>query len=164
MPEADPSPAEFLADPLSTIARSERRNLLLAATAGVLVAKVGLIPTQLSALGISLTVPNQSAFVIVVACTVLYFFGAFLFYGLADFLIWRGKYQDYLEQVERYNQNWTKGDQAAYDELREGVPDNAWVYRLSKPVAFARLAFEFVLPLALGLYVVISLGLLVCRP
>lgn len=164
MTETDPSPVEFLADPLSPIARSERRNLLLAAAAGILVAKVGLIPTQLSALGISLTVTNQSAFVIVVIFTVIYFLGAFFFYGLADFLIWRKKYQDYLEQVERYNQNWTEGNQEAYDELRKSVPDIAWVYRHARSLVFARLVFEFILPIAVGLYAAISLGLLVCCP
>ncbi len=86
---SEPNPVEFLADPLSPITRIERRNLLLASTAGILIAKAGLIPTQISALGITLSDPNQSTFIVVMALTVVYFLCAFVVYGVADFFIWR---------------------------------------------------------------------------
>lgn len=155
MPE--PNPVEFLTDPLSLITRIERRNLLLASTAGILVAKAGLLPTQISALGISLSVSNQSAFIVVMALTVTYFVFAFLLYGIADFFVWRKKYQDYLEHVDAYMESWSQEDQRYYDERRERVPEIGWLYRGAKPIAFIRAFFEHCLPVFIGLYAAIIL-------
>jgi len=138
---SEPTPVEFLADPLSAITRSERRNLLFASIAGILLAKAGLVPTQIAAFGIVLSVPEQSTFLVIVALIVLYFLGAFIVYGLADFFILRKKYQDYLEHVDTYMESWSLEDQRAYDERRSRVPDIAWLYRGSKPVALARVLF-----------------------
>ena len=149
---SEPNPVEFLADPLSPITRIERRNLLLASTAGILIAKAGLIPTQISALGITLSDPNQSTFIVVMALTVVYFLCAFIVYGVADFFIWRKKYQDYLEHVEAYMDSWSQEDQHSYDERRVRVPEIAWLYRGAKPVAFIRTFFEYCLPVFVGLY------------
>lgn len=85
---------------------------------------------------------------------VIYFVAAFIIYGLADFLVWRHKYQDYLEEVEQHSRDWTMEDQAQYDELRQAVPSIAWTYRLSKPIAWLRVLFEFALPVFVGLYAV----------
>lgn len=85
---------------------------------------------------------------------IVYFLAAFIIYGLSDFLVWRHKYQDYLENVEHHSRDWSLEDQAQYDELRQSVPSVAWVYRVSKPIAWLRIFFEFVLPVFVGLYAV----------
>jgi amino acid transporter len=94
-----PSPAEFLSDPLSDVARKERRNLLIASTTAILAATMGLAPAHISALGIEFSPPAQSSFVVLVALIVVYFIAAFVLYGISDFFIWRKKYQDYLVAV-----------------------------------------------------------------
>lgn len=150
----DPGPEDYLVDPLSEITRKERRNLLLATMVGVLVSKAGLVPTKLAAFGVELAAPAQKTFVLLVALSVLYFIGAFLTYGISDFLIWRKKYQDYLEAEEIFMQGWSMEDQRAYDELRESIPDITWLYRWSKPTAFIRILFEYAVPLLFGIYTV----------
>lgn len=151
------NPVEFLSDPLSQITRIERRNLLITSTAGILVAKGGLIPTQISALGITLSAPNQSAFIVVMALTVVYFLCAFVVYGVADFFIWRKKYQDYLEHVESYLDNWSQEDQYRHDERRGKIPEIAWLYRGASPVAYIRAFFEYFIPILAGFYASIIL-------
>lgn len=153
----EPSPVEYLTDPLSDITRKERRNLLIASTIGVLVSKAGLIPSKLSTFGIEFSPPAQDTFVMIVAFTVLYFIGAFMIYGISDFLIWRKRYQDYLEGVEGKIESWSMEDQAAYDELHTRIPNIGWLYRVSKLAAFARIAFEYAVPLLYGLFVVVTL-------
>ena len=154
---ADPSPVEFLGDPLSDIARKERRNLLIASTLGVLVAWAGLVPNNISAFGIELSAPAQDAFVRLVALSVLYFTSAFILYGVSDFLIWRTRYQDYLERLESRMQNWSQEDQHKYDELQRNVPDIGWVYKMSRPSAVARILFEYVVPILYGVLVIVGL-------
>lgn len=152
-----PTPADFLGDPLSDVSRRERRNLLASSTIAVLTAHAGLIPTRISALGVELTSPGQSAFLVLFAAVVIYFLTAFVVYGFSDFLLWRHKYHDYLEKAEITTRNWTQDDQMNYDELRQHVPSIAWLYRISKPAAHVRIVFEFPFPILVGLYAIYAL-------
>ncbi|OAI09362.1 hypothetical protein A1359_02260 [Methylomonas lenta] len=147
----EPNPVDYLNDPLNEITRKERRNLLIASTVGLLVAKAGMVPTKFEAFGIELSVPDQEVFVILMLLIVLYFLAAFVIYGISDFLVWRKKYQDYLEQVAGSDANWSPKDQYNYDELHSTVPGIAWLYAWSKPAAFARSIFEFSVPVIFAL-------------
>ena len=145
-----PSPTELLFDPLSDIARKERRNLLIASTAGILVATMGLVPTRLSILGNEFSALEQNHFVIVVASVIAYFVVAFLVYGVSDFLISRNKRHDYLVAVAVEMQGLTEKDQHDYDELHTDTPHIHWIYVWSKPAFFFRTPLEFVFPILVG--------------
>lgn len=147
----EPNPVDYLNDPLSEITRTERRNLLIASTVGLLVAKGGLVPSKILAFDIELPVPEQEVFITLVALTVFYFVAAFVIYGVSDFFVWRKKYQDYLEQVSHFQESWSEQDQNSYDELHTSVPKITWLYRCSKPVAFTRILFEYAVPIIFGL-------------
>jgi hypothetical protein len=148
----DPTPIEYLGDPLSDVSRRERRNLIITSALSALVAQTGLIPTQISALGIGFSPLAQTSFLIFLMVAIAYFLLAFVTYGLTDYLIWRHKYQDYLIRVERAIQNWTFEAQAAEDELSDSIPSNRWAYVASKPAAFFRIFFDFFLPVIIGIY------------
>jgi len=113
----EPDPREYLADPLSPIARAERRNLLLAATLAILIAHVNLVPTRMSALGLEFAPPAQASFLVVTALVVGYFMLAFATYALADLFVWRKRYYDYLAAMERESKDWTLADQIEYDVI-----------------------------------------------
>lgn len=155
MPE--PDPREYLADPLSSIARAERRNLLLAATLAILIAHVNLVPTRMSALGLEFAPPAQASFLVVTALVVGYFMLAFATYALADLFVWRKRYYDYLAAVERESKDWTLQDQIEHDEVHANLPTIDWYYQWSPRVANVRMLFEFVLPLLVGAYAVSAL-------
>ena len=157
MSSHEPRPSDFLGDPLSDISRRERRNLVASSATAILIAHTGLVPTRISALGIELSPPAQSSFLVILGAVVAYFTAAFVIYGFSDLLVWRHKYQDYLEKVEITSQNWTQEDQVNYDELQQHVPSIAWLYRISKPAAYFRIGFEFALPLLIGLYAIYAL-------
>lgn len=152
---ADPNPSSFLEDPLSTITREERRNLLISCVITALVSHAGLLPTEISALGIKITSPEQSVFILVLAAVVFYFSFAFLIYGITDLFIWRRKYQDYLSEVQSYMESWTEEDQQAYD--MDHLPKIAWLYRWAPRIAYIRIFFEYGLPVLFGLYAIYAL-------
>lgn len=162
MAESDPS--SFLGDPLSVISRLERRNLLIASTVGLLAGHVGLIPTRISALGLEFDAPAQSAFLVVLGLVVFYMASAFFIYSIADFFIWRKRYYDYKIAVEKEASNWTQEDQEAYDEMRKSVPPIHWYWQKAYLIAWSRVAFEFALPLAVGIYTAVLLGLRAWHP
>ena len=153
----EPDPRDYLADPLSPIARAERRNLLLAATLAILVAHVNLVPTQISALGLSFAPPAQTAFLAITVFVVLYFVVAFGMYAVADLFVWRKRYYDYLAAMERESKDWTLEDQIEHDEIHANLPTIDWYYEWSPRVANVRMLFEFVLPLLVGAYAISAL-------
>ena len=149
---AEPDPRDYLADPLSPIARAERRNLLLAGTLAILISHVNLVPARITALGLEFAPPAQASFLVITALVVGYFMFAFATYALADLFVWRKRYYDYLAAVERESKDWTLQDQIEHDEIHANLPTIDWYYQWSPRVANVRMLFEFVLPLLVGAY------------
>src|SRR5262249_7973518 len=77
-----------LTDPLRDLTRKERRNLLIVSLGAILIAKAGLVPTEISALGIKLTSANKSAFLYVLAAVNIYYLLQFFVYASRDLVTW----------------------------------------------------------------------------
>jgi hypothetical protein len=152
-----PNPISLHADPLSDFARKERRHLLASSLLGFLVSQEGLVPAHPSIFGFEFSQPSPRAFEWIVVAIIVYFLIAFFIYGLSDFFGWMKRYQDYIEKVEVEGRNWTEEDQQAYDDLHADIPVRAWLYSGSKPVAVARVIFEFIIPILAGLVSLILL-------
>lgn len=75
-----------LIDLLSANTKSARRNLLISCVVGVSVAKVGLIPTKISALGIEFSNINKANFSYLVMSACAYFLATFIGYAAIDFV------------------------------------------------------------------------------
>lgn len=158
MSEADPR--EYLRDPLSAISRLERRNLLIASTVGLFVGHVGMVPTQVSALGLTFNGPAQNAFTILFILIILYMMVAFFVYAVADFFVWRKCYLDYQVASEQENSGWTLQDQDEANELGRSIPPIYWYWKYAPLVAWFRVFFDFVLPFIIGSCAVIILGIM----
>lgn len=158
------SPMEIsLRDPLSDVARKERRMLLGISVLSIFIAKTGLIPTKISALGIDLEKTNQNAFLVVMALIVLYFVAAFLIYGLADFLAWRVSYnrsarqrheEIFNELHRRMSSNDVSINTVKYVPSRSSI----WTGNIALPVSLLRSLFEFLLPIVVGAYAICALA------
>jgi len=94
----DPNPIDMLSDPLSEVTRKERRNLIGSALTYIIVVKLELVPSKISALGIELSSPAQDTFLSIFALIVCYFLCAFGLYAISDVLVWRQRFQQYLER------------------------------------------------------------------
>lgn len=75
-----------LIDLLSANTKSARRNLLISCVVGVSVAKVGLIPTKISALGIDFSNINKANFSYLVMFACAYYLATFTCYAAIDFV------------------------------------------------------------------------------
>src|SRR5690606_42025139 len=62
--------------------------------------------------------------------------------------LFRSRYQDYLEAVQTYVENWTQEDQHNYDTSQ--VPQVPWLYQRAGLVAYTRAFFEYLFPILIG--------------
>ncbi len=170
-----------LTDPLRDLTRKERRHLLSVSLGAILVAKAGLVPTEIAALGIKLTPANKSAFLFVIAAVNVYYLAQFLVYGARDLLAWtqagraaawesaerfvseeakrwREEIEKRIEQDEEYRKQYV----AHYQELEKIARSvTAWIPfpvgpRVSTIIAWAVTVFEFIIPAGVALYAIIA--------
>ena len=119
---------------------------------------MGLVPTKIQALGLEFPLAARQSFVILFAFVVVYFLLAFVIYGVADFVVWRKQYQEYLELSQLEAESWTEEQQRSYDDLHQHIPKALWLYPLSKYVTYVRVVFEFILPVLLGFASILRLA------
>lgn len=147
-----------LRDPLSRVTRNERRALLALSAAGIVIAKTGLVPSKISALGIEFSQADQKSLLRVFAIIVIYFLVGFFIYAASDFVAWRIAYQStWAEKLS--NNRRSKDKKGVENELA-----NNWLFMLhdlwvgaSFPISFIRAVFEFVVPFVIGIIAVIML-------
>ena len=71
-------------DPLSEVTRRERKVLLLASLMAFAISVGGLVPTEIEALGITLSQTQRDAMLVLVSLSILYLLAGFWIYSLAD--------------------------------------------------------------------------------
>lgn len=160
----------LLERPLSETTRKERRALLVVSTIGIAVARVGLVPTKVPALGIEFSSTETSALVFLLSLVVLYFFLLFFVYAGADIALWRASYHSLqvnaaikhvseLSEVELVAIRKGVGDQtAAENKVGDALKSRAWFLGyIVTPLSISRLILDFVFPIFLAIYAVFSL-------
>lgn len=147
-------------DPLREITREERRALLGVSTASILIAKTGLVPSEIQNLGIKFTPAEQSGLLLGLAVVVTYFLIVFIVYAMTDWLgvMW-GLHVNALDLEH----------QARLTAIERGA-GNAEVKAPASPVApfkFRRLTavmghtrrfLDFALPIAVAAFALASIG------
>ena len=176
-----------LTDPLSQSTRISRRNLLGMSALAIVSVHTGLMPTQISGLGITFSDSDQRALVSVMILGLIYFFLAFLLYAASDFLAWSNA----LLKQEATNLRKRKLN-VLCDELDLSVPiteveipkdypkerlddikqifshldfsveeelaRRSIVFRKAvRPLSALRGAFDFVMPIIFGAYAIVAL-------
>jgi hypothetical protein len=150
-----------LRDPLSDVTRRERRALLGVSAIGIVIAKTGLVPSKISALGIEFTQADQRSLLLSVAAIISYFLIAFIVYAASDFLAWRLSYGWTLIDEELEKRRLAKDVDEKERNLKNDIIEEyrlseIW-FTMSKPMSIVRAVFEFAIPIALGAYAVIVL-------
>jgi len=154
---SDPTPADYLVDPLTPESRKTRRDLLLASSVGLLVAWGGLVPTKISALGIDLSLGAQKGLTWALAIVALYLTAAFTCYGFSDFFNWRLRLQTYRERVVSYTETFTEDDEHHENEMVYRIGNISWLYNRAGYLAWARVIVDIFVPPALGFTASVSL-------
>ena len=138
-----------LGDPLTELTRKERRSLLGVGILGVAIAKTGIVPTKISALGIEFTKTDQQSLLFIIGLVVAYFFFAFVIYAWSDYLRFQRKFCELRQQQQQGRQraDASPGMKALSDE---GESKEFRVLTWSKRLIWFRIAFDFFLPAIVG--------------
>lgn len=148
--------SDSLRDPLNETTRKTRRNLLAASLAGLVIAKVGLIPTKISAFGIEFSADNQQSLVMLLALVIAYFAAAFFVYSYSEFTAWQLAFRSQeLQQLEEGLQR-TKNILQTDEEIWFHKQAERTYYQ-ARPTFIVRIFVEFVVPVCFAGYVVVSL-------
>ena len=158
MSETTPSSLSLrLRDPLSAVARKERKFLLGVSIIGISIIKARIVPTKIPALGVEFGHTDQQSLLWILGLITLYFLIAFIIYAVSDFLAWRidlwqaedaDLESDYIEIMEDVNLG---GLQEFRTKIREKISN---LSKMSMPVPPIRAIFEFVLPVIVGIYTI----------
>jgi len=81
-------------DPLSDVTRKERKFLILFSTISISIVLTGLIPTEISALGVKFDQANQAAILFVFISVIVYYLASFSSYMYYDRSLWKIKLSD----------------------------------------------------------------------
>ncbi|MBC5831559.1 hypothetical protein [Vibrio metschnikovii] len=148
--------SDRLREPLNETTRKARRNLLAAAVVGVVIAKVGLVPTKISAFGVDFTSANQESLLLLLACAIGYFSITFVVYLYSELIAWqlvfRSKEMEQLKEEANRNIRERDSDMEMYfhDRTRR-------TYFQAKPAFFLRIFVELVVPLVFAGYSALAL-------
>lgn len=117
---------------------------------GIFTAVADIVPSRVAALGIEFGQVNQAAYLLMFAAVILHFILAFFFCGRTDYLNWDYKYENYKMEVEAASDDWSREQQAEYDETRYRYAQQRSIVDRSHAVARWRINLEFFFPLPGG--------------
>lgn len=128
--QVEPGIHPKLKDPLSDVTRKERVYLLGISAIGITIVFTGLIPTEITALGIKFAEADRRSLLLIFALVVGYFLVAFVSYALSDFLEW-----------------------ASVHDERSNVP----IAYLADEIIVLRFVFDIVIPPMVGVFAIAAL-------
>jgi hypothetical protein len=149
-----------LDDPLTEVTRRERRNLLGVSLVSLAITMGGLIPTQISALGLIVSTSEQAGLLILLALTLVYFLLAFLIFGFTDLNNWRIRFRLCTEISRtpigpiRYVHSSNSPNQFdAWEYLNRRIAniEEDKLARSFVSSSTVRMAFEFLVPCGIGI-------------
>jgi hypothetical protein len=161
----------MLGDPLRDITRKERRNLIGVASIGLLVAKAGIIPSKITALGLDFDQADKTTLQFALGLGVAYFLCAFVVYGFADFLAWRFRLLEVIAATAKADAQSDLEPKKSGPEFTEKIVrerlERIFLFQapfmkklmpfMAKAVTFGRIILDFVAPTAFGLYACLAL-------
>lgn len=92
-----------LSDPLSEVTRKERKYLLAYSVISIAIVLTGLIPTEITALGISFDQTNQIYILIIFMLLVIYYLASFLSSLYYEFSTWIIQVDDEMKALAAHN-------------------------------------------------------------
>ncbi len=144
----------------------ERRILLAVCAIGLTIAKIGLVPTKITALGIEFSATNQQTMLAILAVIIAYFLLAFVVYAAGDYLASETRYA---KSAREGAWEWIAGQQPV-QKLQETVDSEKKVellrvyakYPFPNPktvvgVRWARIFVDLIIPPLLAILTILIL-------
>jgi len=144
--------SERLREPLNETTRKVRRNLMAASVIGVVITKVGLVPSKISAFGVEFTSANQQALMMLLTIAILYFAINFMIYFFSELSAWQIAISS--KEIRKLEAESKRLKATNYSD-REGGEFREYdqqLYIITKPAFYIRLFIELVVPIVFAIY------------
>ncbi|WP_194091539.1 hypothetical protein [Vibrio hibernica] len=147
-----------LREPLNETTRKARRNLLAVSVLGIVTAKVGLVPTKISAFGVEFSSSNLEALMTLLALAIAYFLVTFIVYIVSELQAWQLLITS--KQLEELKTEAAR-ERGYRDEYHTNLEVDfskrvQMVYSKTKPIFYTRLLVEILIPSILASYSIIA--------
>jgi hypothetical protein len=141
-----------LREPLHETTRKIRRNLLMTSVIGVVVTKVGLIPTKISVFGIEFSYSNQQALMMLLAVIIIYFGVSFLVYVYSELSAWKVLLAS--KDLEEVREQMNNAETVIFGTVSTERIDTQtkFLSKQTQPVFLLRLLIEVGVPVLLASY------------
>lgn len=106
-----------LSDPLKAETRKARLYLLGVSIVGITLVYTGLVPQEITALGITFGEADRKSLLRILSLVIAYFLAAFAIYGVSDFLAWRSAFKVAFIQEENAKDMLRMSDDASKRHL-----------------------------------------------
>jgi hypothetical protein len=143
----------ILRDPLSDVTRKERSYLLGISIAGIVMVRTNLVPSRITALGITFEETDRKILIFLVGLVAAYFLAAFVLYAIADFLRRGAAVRAARVAIDREFRASQLADSPISDYWRS-VDDRVDTRFYDRYIVVVRTFFEYILPVVLGVYAV----------
>ncbi|EJG0969900.1 TPA: hypothetical protein ACMDQ5_004438 [Vibrio parahaemolyticus] len=148
-----------LREPLNETTRKARRNLLAASVLGIVTAKVGLVPTKVSAFGVEFSSSNIEALMTLLALSITYFLITFIVYIISELQGWQllivSKELSELKEKKISTSNVIFETKSS--KIEAEFQDRMYaVYSRTKPVFYSRLFVEVLVPFVIAIYSIVA--------
>jgi len=184
-PEDNPFLA-IVADPLSPVSRKNRSRLIGLSGVAIGIRAADLLPSQVSALGISLSLADQKWFIRFMWISIVYLLGTFVIYAILDYWAWEGnlKYR-LMKFVHTNEQGKVSLDEAVEDAFNSaptfwkadytrmkvlmddyvdgGIKSHQLIWR-SSPMATIRLWLDLIVPVVVSVVAIVLMMTWPIRP
>jgi len=145
-----------LREPFTEVTRRTRRNFLAASVVGIVIVKVGLIPTKISAFGIDFTQSNQNALLNLITLVISYFGIAFFVYMLSELTAWQIAFRS--QELKRIqDKEKLKIEHEDHDRMHWFMSRYRLTTNIANPMFILRILFEVGVPLTVGIYAVVAI-------
>ena len=157
---------KLLADPMNEATRKGRRALLGLSVVALIVVEAGILPAKIESIGIQFSVGDKPALLRILAATLIYFLIAFAVYAASDFIAWKRSYYELVDRLalEEAKRNWDAEQAGATNVVVDieaiNTREETWKSILRKaigPTSFIRALVEFLVPIAVGVFAIVSL-------
>ena len=171
-----------LSDPLKAETRKARLYLLGVSMVSITIVYTGLVPQQLTTLGLTFGKADRQSLLVILTLVILYFLGSFAIYGLSDFLSWRYAYlraywirerdDEWIREFDKVSERIAEvheTTEAALEATGHATGDRpppmgrlfvtlpALPPALARTVSWGRALLDFLLPLLVALYATYAL-------
>ena len=145
-----------LREPLNETTRKSRRNLLAASILGIVTAKVGLLPTKISAFGVEFSTSNLEALMTLLCLAIVYFLVTFIVYIVSELQGWQLLISSkQLEQLKKESLSNDPFYNSKQEDMERMFRDKLLsVYQRTKPIFYTRLAVELLIPACIAIYAI----------